>query len=171
MQRVLFISATSVWTPGQGEQEQPRPAHARGERMLLAEQAVLHAGFPCAMILRPTGLYGPLRHPGRFLAGKTLDGGAQAVNLVHLDDVVAACQLLLEQGKDGDAYNLSAPEHPSRAQFYPLAARQLGLAEPAFIEPAGIYMPIEGNLICQHLGFSYRWPDPVQGVAALDEGS
>ena len=76
-------------------------------------------------------------HPGRFLAGKTLDGGAQSVNLVHLDDVVAACMLLLERGKDGDVFNLSAPVHPRREQFYSFAARQQGLPAPVFIEPAG----------------------------------
>ncbi len=132
--RVLFVSATSVWGAGQEEGEQPKPRHARGERMLAAEQVVLAAGFEAVMIVRPSGLYGPDRHPGRFLAGKTLDGGAQSVNLVHLDDVVAACMLLLARGKDGDVFNLSAPVHPRREQFYPFAARQQGLPAPVFIE-------------------------------------
>ncbi|WP_421174541.1 NAD-dependent epimerase/dehydratase family protein [Aeromonas enteropelogenes] len=165
--RVLFVSATSVWGAGQAEGEQPKPRHARGERMLAAEQAVQAAGFECVMIVRPSGLYGPDRHPGRFLAGKTLEGGAQAVNLVHLDDVVAACLLLLERGKDGDAYNLSAPVHPRREQFYPFAARQLGLPAPVFIEPAGAFLPIDGLCICEQLGFNYRWPDPAHWFAEL----
>lgn len=165
--RVLFVSATSVWGAGQAEGEQPKPRHARGERMLAAEQAVKAAGFECVMIVRPSGLYGPDRHPGRFLAGKTLEGGAQAVNLVHLDDVVAACLLLLERGKDGDAYNLSAPVHPRREQFYPFAARQLGLPAPVFIEPAGAFLPIDGLRICEQLGFNYRWPDPAHWFAEL----
>ncbi|MBL0520118.1 NAD(P)H-binding protein [Aeromonas enteropelogenes] len=165
--RVLFVSATSVWGAGQAEGEQPKPRHARGERMLAAEQAVQAAGFECVMIVRPSGLYGPDRHPGRFLAGKTLEGGAQAVNLVHLDDVVAACLLLLERGKDGDAYNLSAPVHPRREQFYPFAARQLGLPAPVFIEPAGAFLPIDGLRICERLGFNYRWPDPAHWFAEL----
>lgn len=165
--RVLFVSATSVWGAGQAEGEQPKPRHARGERMLAAEQAVQAAGFECVMIVRPAGLYGPDRHPGRFLAGKTLEGGAQAVNLVHLDDVVAACLLLLERGKDGDAYNLSAPVHPRREQFYPFAARQLGLPAPVFIEPAGAFLPIDGLHICEQLGFNYRWPDPTHWFAEL----
>lgn len=161
VKRVLFISATSVWAPGQGEEEVPHPAHGRGERMLAAEQAVQGAGFDCTMVLRPAGLYGPGRHPGRFLAGKTLAGGGQAVNLVHLDDVVTACQLMLAQGLDGEAYNLSAPVHPRREQLYPFASRLLGLAPPQFIEPTGDFAPIEGQRICQRHGFVYRWPDPA----------
>ena len=163
--KVLFISATSVWAPGQGEDEIPRPASARGERMRAAELAVQEGGFACAMVLRPAGLYGPDRHPGRFLAGKTLAGGGQAVNLVHLDDVVAACQLMLAVGQDGDAYNLSAPVHPRREQLYPFASRLLGPAPPLFIEPAGVFAPIEGQRICQRLGFVYRWPDPAHWFA------
>ena len=163
--KVLFISATSVWAPGQGEDETPSPANARGERMRAAELAVQEGGFACAMVLRPAGLYGPDRHPGRFLAGKTLAGGGQAVNLVHLDDVVAACQLMLAVGQDGDAYNLSAPVHPRREQFYPFASRLLGLAPPLFSEPAGVFAPIEGQRICQRRGFVYRWPDPAYWFA------
>ncbi|PJG59970.1 NAD-dependent epimerase/dehydratase family protein [Aeromonas cavernicola] len=165
VRRVLFVSATSVWGAGQQEGEQPQPRHARGERMLAAEQAVLAAGFAQVIIVRPSGLYGPGRHPGRFLAGKTLDGGAQAVNLVHLDDIVAACVLLLEKGKHGDCYNVSAPIHPRREQFYPFAARQQGLTAPIFVEPAGAFLPIDGQLICQQLGFVYRWPDPAHWFA------
>ena len=88
------------------------------------------------------------------------------MNLVHLDDVVAACQLMLAVGQDGDAYNLSAPVHPRREQFYPFASRLLGLAPPQFIEPAGDFSPIEGQRICQRLGFVYRWPDPAHWFAA-----
>ncbi|MGY3858383.1 NAD-dependent epimerase/dehydratase family protein [Aeromonas intestinalis] len=164
-QRVLFIGATSVWRPGQTEAESPRPLHERGERMLAAERAVLAAGFECAMVLRPAGLYGPDRHPGRFLAGKTLAGGGQAVNLVHLDDVIAACVLMLDKGEDGDAYNLSAPVHPRREQLYPFASRLLGLTPPLFTEPRGDFAPIEGQRICERLGFVYRWPDPAHWFA------
>ncbi len=89
------------------------------------------------------------------------------MNLVHLDDVVAACQLLLAHGKYGDAYNLSAPVHPRREQFYPFAARQLGLPAPVFIEPAGRFVPVEGLRICEQLGFVYRWPDPAHWFAEL----
>ena len=41
VQRLLFVSATSVWAPGQGEDEHPMPAHERGMRMLAAEQAAV----------------------------------------------------------------------------------------------------------------------------------
>lgn len=166
VRNILFVSATSVWAPGQREEEQAAPQTERGLRMLAAEQAVLAAGFERAVVIRPAGLYGPGRHPGRFLAGKTVSGGAQAVNLVHQQDLVAACCLLLVQGVSGSCYTLSAPGHPSRREFYRVAARRLGLVAPDFIEPAGDFSPVTGARICRELGFDYRVPDPLAWLAS-----
>lgn len=79
---------------GAGEDEHPMPAHERGYGCWPPSRRRWGLAF---LWLRPAGLYKTQRHPGRFLAGETLEGGGQAVNLVHLDDVVAACQLLLAQ--------------------------------------------------------------------------
>ncbi len=54
------------------------------------------------------------------------------VNLVHLQDVVAAIELLLQAPKGGHIYNLCAPRHPARGLFYPQMARELGLPPPVF---------------------------------------
>ncbi len=35
------------------------------------------------------------------------------------------------------------------------------------IEPAGEFQPIDGQLICQQMGFNYRWPDPAHWFAEL----
>ena len=78
-------------------------------------------------ILRLAGLVGPSRHPGRFFAGKSAPDGQHVVNLVHLQDVVAAIELLLQAPKGGHIYNLCAPRHPARGLFYPQMARELGL--------------------------------------------
>ncbi|UBO75384.1 NAD-dependent epimerase/dehydratase family protein [Aeromonas rivuli] len=166
VRNLLFVSATSVWGPGQGEEEQAAPHTERGLRMLAAERAVLAAGFDRAIVVRPAGLYGPGRHPGRFLAGKSVSGGAQAVNLVHQQDLVAACCLLLEQGESGACYTLSAPGHPSRQEFYRAAAVRIGLVAPDFIEPAGDFSPVTGARICRELGFEYWVADPLAWLAS-----
>lgn len=166
VRRLLFVSATSVWGPGQGEEEAAAPRSERGQRMLAAERAVLAAGIESALVVRPAGLYGPGRHPGRFLAGKTVSGAAQAVNLVHQQDLVAACQLLLARGEGGQCYTLSAPGHPSRGAFYRAAALRLGLAAPCFVEPDGEFLPLHGERICRELGFVYGVPDPLAWLAS-----
>ena len=52
-------------------------------------------------ILRLAGLVGPGRHPGRFFAGKSAPDGQHGVNLVHLEDVIGAIELLLQAPKGG----------------------------------------------------------------------
>ena len=46
-----------------------------------------------------------------------------------------------------------------------LAQHAGGLVPPQFVEPAGEFAPIEGQRICQQLGFVYRWPDPAHWFA------
>jgi nucleoside-diphosphate-sugar epimerase len=60
---------------------------------------------------------GPGRHPGRFFAGKTAPDGQHGVNLVHLEDVIGAIELLLQAPKGGHIYNICAPTHPARSTF------------------------------------------------------
>lgn len=159
--RLLLVSATSVYAPGQSEADTPRATGERAERLLAAEQMVWQSGIASVSVLRPAGLYGPGRHPGRFLAGKQTSGELSAVNLVHLDDVVAACLLLLDAPTLAPAYMLSAPGHPHRGEFYRRASEMLGLDAPCFIPPQGSFHPLTGERICRELGFTYRWPDPM----------
>ncbi|MDC9595042.1 SDR family NAD(P)-dependent oxidoreductase, partial [Xenorhabdus sp. IM139775] len=122
---------------------------------------------------RLAGLVGNGRHAWRFLAGKkALQGGESAVNLVHQDDVISAIQLLIQQPEGGQLFNLCAPIHPKRAEFYPSASRQLDLTPPEFLLPESAEVErklnidgkdgkvVDGSRICRELGFEYQFPDP-----------
>ena len=114
-------------------------------------------------ILRLAGLVGPSRHPGRFFAGKSAPDGQHGVNLVHLQDVIAAIELLLQAPKGGRIYNICAPKHPARGVFYPQMARELGLPVPVFSDNPenGSGKIVDGSRICNELGFEYQYPDPL----------
>ncbi|WP_312044321.1 SDR family oxidoreductase [Erwinia sp.] len=163
---IVFTSSTSVYGSGNGEMNEDSPLEpvtVAGKTLKELETWLHNLPGTAVDILRLSGLVGPQRHPGRFLAGKTdLSDGSHGVNLVHLEDVVAAIILLLEKGDGGHTYNLSAPVHPARKDFYPAVARQLGLTPPTFREETGEATGklINGERICQELGFSYRYPDP-----------
>ena len=79
------------------------------------------------------------------------------------EDVVGAIELLLQAPKGGHIYNICAPSHPARSAFYPLMARQLGLAAPVFGEAKDDSKGkiVDGNRICHELGFEYQYPDPL----------
>lgn len=166
--RIIFTSSTSVYGESEGtvdENSPLAPATASG-RVLKALESWLHSLPGTEVdIVRLAGLVGPGRHPGRFMANKTqVANGHAAVNLVHLSDVIEALALLLEAPKGGHLYNLCAPGHPSRAEFYPQMAKLLGLTPPQFLneDKIGQGKRVDGNLICRELEMVYRYPDPLK---------
>lgn len=164
--RIIFTSSTSVYGDVDGTVKESTPLQpvTHSGRVLKELEAWLHQLPGTSVdILRLAGLVGPGRHPGRFFAGKTAPNGSHGVNMVHLEDVVSAITLLLETPKGGRTYNLCAPHHPARAEFYPVMARQLGLEPPQFSNSeAGTQgKRVDGNRICNELGFEYRYPDPL----------
>ena len=165
--RIIFTSSTSVYgeTEGSVKETSPlEPVTACG-RVLKELETWLHDLPGTSVdILRLAGLVGPERHPGRFLAGKTnVANGAHGVNLVHLEDVISAITLLLQAPKGGHIYNLCAPAHPTRAEFYSLMARQMNLDAPVFRTETqnGHGKLVDGNRICNELGFEYQYPNPL----------
>lgn len=164
--RIIFTSSTSVYGDSVGNTKEStplEPVSVAGRTLQDLESWLHNLPNTSVDILRLAGLVGPNRHPGRFLAGKTgLANGSQGVNLVHLEDVIEAITLLLQTPKGGHIYNLSAAQHPARAQFYPQVARQLGLQPPTFLadDSGNSGKLIDGSKICRELGFEYRYPDP-----------
>ena len=164
--RIIFTSSTSVYGEVEGvvkESSERRPVTASGQVLKELEDWLHNLPGTQVDIVRLAGLVGPGRHPGRFFAGKSAPDGQHVVNLVHLDDVVAAIELLLQAPKGGHIYNICAPSHPARSTFYPLMARQLGLAPPVFAEAKDESKGkiVDGNRICHELGFEYQYPDPL----------
>ncbi|CNE21213.1 SDR family oxidoreductase [Yersinia similis] len=164
--RIIFTSSTSVYgeTRGRIKESSPlQPVTVAGKTLMALEQWLHQLPHTSVDILRLAGLVGTDRHPGRFLAGKTgVKGGSQGVNLVHQEDVIAAIELLLNRPKGGHLYNLCAPLHPGKRDFYPACARALQLTPPEFAveEPEGANREIDGSKICSELGFEYLYPDP-----------
>lgn len=162
--RIIFTSSTSVYGKAPGtvnESTRREPITASGRTLTTLEDWLHNLPGTSVDILRLAGLVGPGRHPGRFLAGKSATDGQQGVNLVHLEDVIAAIILLLQAPKGGHIYNLCAPGHPTRKTFYPLMARALGLEPPVFSDSEQQGRIVDGSRICAELGFDYQYPDPL----------
>ena len=164
--RIIFTSSTSVYGNASGtlKENSPRNPQTASGRVLKELEDWLH-NLPGTSvdILRLAGLVGPSRHPGRFFAGKSAPDGQHGVNLVHLQDVIAAIELLLQAPKGGRIYNICAPKHPARGVFYPQMARELGLPVPVFSDNPenGSGKIVDGSRICNELGFEYQYPDPL----------
>lgn len=167
---LFFISTTGVYPDvNQLLTEDDACVHNEASSTLLqAEQLFQVMQNSC--IVRFSGLVGPSRHPGRFFGGKKdIAGGNLAVNLVHLDDCVSALTCLIKQVSANkplsSIYNLCAPIHPTKADFYTKASLHLGLEAPIFLASPDETIQgkqIDGSLICHELGFSYQFTNPTE---------
>ena len=165
IQHIIFISSTSVFPDIHAEFDENstvQPTSDIGKALVEIENWLFQLQDIDVDIIRFAGLVGEDRHPINSLAGReNLKQGNTPVNLVHLDDCARAVQLLLETPSYQRLYHLSAPSHPSRAEYYTHMAEKLGLNPPHFIctadDPQRI---IHGNKICQELEFVYQYPDP-----------
>ncbi len=165
---IIWVSSTGVYGRQAGEiieRSQLLPERSGGKVLAVLDQELLQS-FKRITVLRPAGLVGPGRHPGRFLAGKSnLTGASEPVNLVHQADVVAFITLLIQQPAYGEVFNLCAPNHPSRAEFYSWATKVAGLLPPEFLEdepPLTEKRFISGQKIAAHFHSGYLYPDPYQ---------
>ncbi|MGX9461636.1 SDR family oxidoreductase [Shewanella sp. A14] len=165
--KVIFISTSGVYPPLDQTLTEHDAAAFNDTSVILLQAEAMFAALTNSCIVRFSGLVGPKRHPGRFFAGKTdISGANVAVNLVHLDDCIAAISLILSSQHTMPIYNLVAEEHPTRGEFYAAAAEHLGLIAPQFNQQQQSSKVIDGQLICQHLGFEYRHPDPLKMLDA-----
>ncbi|MFN3901918.1 MAG: epimerase, partial [Alishewanella aestuarii] len=88
----------------------------------------------------------------------------QPVNMVHSADVAAAVlQILSRWPLPAACYNLSSPQHVTKAEFYQAAAESLGLTaasidlSAAAIEPA---RQVCSQRFIEDADFSFQFADP-----------
>src|SRR5262249_5061102 len=115
--RFLHISSTGVYGQTDGEEVDEtavtQPLEESGQVVLEAER-LLRQRLPQALILRFAGIYGP----GRLLRSQTIQKGEAIVadpekwlNLIHVEDGVAAVHAAQARGQDGRVYNV-CDDHP-----------------------------------------------------------
>lgn len=180
-ERFVYVSSTSVY--GQTEEEEvdetsaTEPLEESGQIVLEAE-AVLRQRLPEAIVLRFTGIYGPGRLLRRqtLLAGEPIVGDADKwLNLIHVEDGVAAVLAAAELGRPGAIYNVSDGQPVRRRDFYRHLAQLLGAPEPWFVAPPpGTPLPpheranrrVSNARFRDELKVTLRYPDYTTGLAA-----
>ena len=146
-QNVIYCSTTSVYPdqpeyicvekdiiPGNiDENDNPDASnHGTPRRTLILAEGIFHR-HPNSTILRLSGLFGPNRHPVKYLSGrKNISRPLAVVNLIHLEDIIATSVKLLEKKSPYQIFNVTATEHPTRFEYYTQAAQKAGIAPPEF---------------------------------------
>lgn len=129
--RFIFISSTSVYGP-QGvvdELTKPLPENQSGQFLVECEKLV-KIFCPNHLIIRPAGLYGENRHPGKYLSGSNLNPN-HPVNLVGEDDLIQLIDNSFEQ-KEINLLNAVNSHHPSKKEYYQGYCQKMGLLIPNF---------------------------------------
>ena len=164
--KVLFVSSTSVYPDLNRavlEADAGGAVRESGEALLEAEKMLCRNPRFITTIVRFGGLFGDDRNPGRFLSGKTLDHNGEApVNLIHRDDCVSILSTFIVQEHWGAVYNACADAHPSKKEFYTIAAQKSGLPLPNFAgKEKGPYKIINSDKLKQELNYTFKYPDPL----------
>lgn len=175
LQRVLFVSSTSVYGDAEGdwvdEQTPAEPDRWQGEELLHAEAWIRHR-FPALVVARASGLYGPGRLRMLDLARSGARGARRWTNRIHVEDAAAALAHLLELQHPASLYLLSdcmpAPEDEVLGW---LRARLAGRAPDDAAASPALETEVAGRRISarqlRDSGFAFRYPDYRSGYAGL----
>ena len=121
--------------------------------------------FSNSVILRFGGLIGPDRNPAKYFAGRNnIPGGKNPVNLVHLDDCIDICNVLIEDKFIPGIYNVCSPEHPTRAEFYTHSAEVLQLEKPEFQDNITPYKIVSPELLVNTFNYAFKFNSPMQMI-------
>ncbi len=166
VKNVLLVSSTSVH-PETNERikDAPEAQSTQGNGPVLgeAEEAVKKRFPGTSTIVRFGGLIGPERHPVRYLSGRQSSRSGRApVNMIHQKDAVGAISRILERKLWGYTFDICAPEHPTRQNFYEKAAEKAGIPPPAFDPEAPLsYKIIDPDLFVEKSDHRFAYPDPL----------
>ena len=167
--RILFVSSTSVYNPSPDLVTEETLTN--DSPLAQIERHLITCGKPLT-IIRPGGLIGGNRHPGRFFKRTGLIPNPDLpVNLIHRDDVIGAILMLLgkEQGCPVEIVNLVASSHPSRGELYLKASQSVGnelICDEHSDKQS--YKCISNEKLTNELGYRMIFPDLLKLLEVSD---
>lgn len=160
IKRVFFTSSVSVYGNATGvvtEQTLCKPITQRAKQITLVEQQLLQNPNFSTVIIRLGGLIGNNRHPAFYVSNKVLKTANEYINLVHIDDCVAAIQQLILTNTKNELFNLVAPYHPTKGSYYTQYCKTLGIPAPIITNSASIEgKKISSAKISSLLNYSFK---------------
>lgn len=174
--RFVYLSSTSVYGQCDGswvDEDSPAVADDESGRVVREAEQLLRSHLPHAIILRSAGIYGPdrlLRRREQLLHNEAIPGDPQRwLNLVHVDDLVAAIRLVLDGSPPAALYNVVDDTPVTRQEFYTLLAELYGAPPPRFAplpEPRANHRRIRNSRLRQDLNWQPRYPSIREGLPA-----
>lgn len=167
--RWLFVSSTAVYGEDFGgwvQEESPAGARAFNGRVLLEAEHHLSKAVPGAVVLRPTGLYGPGRDYLLRRAQRDEPTRPRWTNRVHVEDAAAALSHLLDVAEPEPLY-LCSDDLPAREdEVLAWLRARMGLPPLAIVSEPESGRRVS-NTRLRRSGWAPRWPDYRSGYGAL----
>lgn len=169
--KLVMLSSTSVYPnqPATMREEDAslaqavnNPQYSEKARIILqAEQKVIDSGLHYA-IVRFSGLYGPGRHPARFVRMLKQVSQQAPANMLHRDDAVGVACFATEQ-LTNCVVNATSPQTVCKAEFYQQA---IACYPENLLLPVVTQQPdkrISADKLCS-LGYHFCWPNVSEGL-------
>jgi len=167
--RWLFVSSTAVHGEDRGawvDEDSEADPQAFNGRVLLEAERRLAASTPGAVVLRPTGLYGPGRDYLLRRARREEPARPRWTNRVHVEDAAAALSHLLDLAEPEPLY-LCSDDMPAREdEVLAWLRARMGLEPLATVEEPESGRRVS-NARLRGSGWTPRWPDYRSGYGAL----
>ena len=163
IKKIIFISSTSVYpTTNSIVTEADTDNISPDDNPLLGIERLFQKSQMQTTIVRFGGLIGEHRYPGRFFKpGKQIAGGTTPVNLIHLDDCIQLLDAVLEKECWNEVLNGVADTHPSKQDFYHVAAQQADMPTPHFLNDATQYKIVSNEKTKKILNLQFKHPDLI----------
>ena len=161
--KIIFISSTSVYPEDKmvvSEETAIDVNSLPAISLYNAEEIFRNLENVKTTVIRMAGLIGPNRHPGRFFAGKeNIPNGLAPVNLIHLDDCIGIIQMVIEKEIWGETFNGATPSHPTKAEFYNLAANQFNQTTAKFIYEEKEFKIVSSEKLIEKFNYQFKIPN------------
>lgn len=170
--KVIFISSTSVYPNTNSivhEEDAVNPDKLSGEVLIESEQILTRRKSYDLTIIRMAGLIGKDRNPVRFIEkGNDPKNANVPMNLIHSDDAVGVIICVLENQLYNEIFNACTGVHPTRQEFYRLAAKLTGNASPQFNNTAPeSYKLVSNNKLITLSGYQFKYNNPLDYVTEI----
>ncbi|WP_237132346.1 NAD(P)-binding domain-containing protein [Pseudohongiella sp. O18] len=161
IENVLFVSSTSVYQETNTTITESDGVESVQSPLLNIENLFRSSGKFKTTIVRFGGLIGYSRKPGMFFRkGKSVRNADSNVNLIHHDDCIGIINGIIEQEVWGDVFNCCADTHPTKREFYTLAAESIGRPAPEFeSQDTRSFKIISNQKVKRVLGYTFKYPD------------
>lgn len=170
--KVIFISSTSVYPNTKAivkEEDAIEPEKLSGGVLLDAENALKNGRKYNVTILRLAGLIGLDRNPLRFFEKESGERNADApLNLIHISDAIGVIEKVIENNLWNETFNACCQMHPTRKEFYELAAKLTNNPIPTFNPDASTqYKLVNSNKFLTVSGYNFKYNNPLDYVQEI----